>query len=939
MKNLRNILIMSIITLGLLSCLPIVSQAVDSIYDKHSNDDCCYMDFFETNSSYALLQGDKLHFLPDEQINVYFLVYSEEDILNVEFETTGVIIDSFCIDETNSKKINLKVSPINGVQQGTLTLNITLENGIILTPSLFVFNTEYGAFLSQAAMEDAMERWFGYAINNGIITIDEYYDIISNIYVAEQVDDLLKNETVDISNEIAKSEIMATDSETIQIVFTFKWADDNNIRHNLRGCKVEVFDELESGNVLLSTTQTDNDGKVTILLPADESYNLFMRVYASDINENVQVIKNSNNLVYTCATQTYQNLNSDFSATYILNMCYSDGSPIVSFQGFQIYQAVMVARDFATNMMGENPNDVLVSYPYSNENDIRCYYDAPSKNLFDNSVGTIYITNLYPDINGFVPYIAPYASWDVIMHEYGHHLQHQLGITKNPGLTHFSGENDADKLNNKDLGIRLAWAESWPTIFAFIAQENQKSYIIDVEHTCDSTYDAYNFMSSQVYDVDTTTALGEACERSIMGVLWDIYDNKSVSASGAVLSDDDSIALGYGGFWDITTSYGATTFSAFVSDFCEKYPKKILNLGVILSYYDMATTAPTLTSALSLSSPPSFSWVAQGGSTNYPNNQFQLVFYNPYYEEITRTAIFAPSAVTQSTLLNYTLTSEEWDRVLYSDGTTFYVAVAAVQTDSPTTGEYVSSAISLTKPTAPDITDTFILQANDKFHEKIYRVLPGQAVEITLDARFSQSQLLQTFGVKDVKMTLYQSNSSTSVWHTDDDDGYGFNSLINAPVTEGKTYRLRIEMYSATASGTFKFVIVPARYYTSPSTSYINDYEQITGLTGSDTLSMAFGVISPTAVVSTFTPTESGTYTVTVSSSQFYCFVAVFDPRSTEGVVYGEDYKTAIGGSKSVSLDIELDANVPYLIVMSPEAPSLIESMKMGTLTIVRKED
>ena len=88
----------------------------------------------------------------------------------------------------------------------------------------------------------------------------------------------------------------------------------------------------------------------------------------------------------------------------------------------------------------------------------------------------------------------------------------------------------------------------------------------------------------------------------------------------------------------------------------------------------------------------------------------------------------------------------------------------------------------------------------------------------------------------------------------------------------------------------------------------------------------------PRTFVATFTPSTSGTYTFTVSSNNFYCYVCVVDPRSTDIGVYGVDMKSAVGGVKNVSLDVELDANVSYLVIMSPEAPSLVDSLHLDHL-------
>ena len=116
-------------------------------------------------------------------------------------------------------------------------------------------------------------------------------------------------------------------------------------------------------------------------------------------------------------------------------------------------------------------------------------------------------------------------------------------------------------------------------------------------------------------------------------------------------------------------------------------------------------------------------------------------------------------------------------------------------------------------------------------------------------------------------------------------------------------------------------------------------YEQILQLEERDGATMGFIFSKPNTAVFTYTPSESGTYTVTVSSSSFYCDIYVIDPRSAETIVHGEDYQMSYGGNRNVTLDIELDAGITYLIIPSSSAPSLLQGSQMGVVSVVKKED
>lgn len=102
---------------------------------------------------------------------------------------------------------------------------------------------------------------------------------------------------------------------------------------------------------------------------------------------------------------------------------------------------------------------------------------------------TIYISNS-PNNNTS---LKSYESWDVFGHEYGHHLEHCRRFTNSIGGTHYASNDDCSYLLNfskytisdspesvprlneekaKQDGLRLAWAEGWPTFWATMAQES-----------------------------------------------------------------------------------------------------------------------------------------------------------------------------------------------------------------------------------------------------------------------------------------------------------------------------------------------------------------------------------------------------------------------------------------------------------------------------------
>ena len=67
-----------------------------------------------------------------------------------------------------------------------------------------------------------------------------------------------------------------------------------------------------------------------------------------------------------------------------------------------------------------------------------------------------------------------WGSWDVAMHEFGHHVAAWNNIDASPGGNHnFGGDNirgtGAPAVRGRDLGTKLAWGEGFATYFGLLA--------------------------------------------------------------------------------------------------------------------------------------------------------------------------------------------------------------------------------------------------------------------------------------------------------------------------------------------------------------------------------------------------------------------------------------------------------------------------------------
>ena len=466
-------------------------------------------------------------------------------------------------------------------------------------------------------------------------------------------------ETEDVEDEITEED-SSNDSETyalppfwqyITFTGTLRWVDDDNNDHPLRNIKIQIGD---------NTIYTDDGGDFYLRKMLVIGSEIDIIAYAVDENENVQVT-NKDGKLYSYVLESSYAISSttcDLNE-YVIDMSTETG------QAFQISQAVITARDFAKEMMGKMPSPVKVVYPEDTTKYDNCCYTW--------STNTIHIIKQLRIAKS----PASYASWDVIMHEYGHHISNEVGIVQNLGRTykHYINRNQADWYGNKEIGIHLAWQEGWPTAFGIIAQRYyfEQGILTNINTVGDSYYTAYN--DNIDYDINTNAErLGEACEDSIIGVLWDLFDDD--------VEKNDTIALGYKGFWDVTTKSGTKTFSDFIQNFYKTYPNLIYDIGANLSYYKMASFDLSVRSDDTLDSLPTFKWSSGGGSRAYPNNKFTLVVYDANNKEVLRKS--------NLTTWTYTLSVDEAKKVYYWDRTIYWTVEASNEYSGILTGPYVT---------------------------------------------------------------------------------------------------------------------------------------------------------------------------------------------------------------------------------------------------------
>lgn len=206
-------------------------------------------------------------------------------------------------------------------------------------------------------------------------------------------------------------------------------------------------------------------------------------------------------------------------------------------------------------------------------------------------------------------------------------------------------------------------------------------------------------------------------------------------------------------------------------------------------------------------------------------------------------------------------------------------------------------------------TDAAInMTARDRYVERVATIPQNEYTYKDYYVTFDTAgyKLFQTFGNKDVKLFLYDTEYNELA--NNDDSGHSLNAMFNYKVEKSKPYILRVKFFSNSTTGNVKIGITPA------SETY-STYEKILTFKNKQ-VSLSFTTTLNTTKVITFTPTESGTYTIKTlyaGETKLDSYLYFIDPSTTSLCLYNDDG----AGNLQASITSNLIANKTYFIVVS----------------------
>ncbi len=400
--------------------------------------------------------------------------------------------------------------------------------------------------------------------------------------------------------------------------------------------------------------------------------------------------------------------------------------------------------------------------------------------------------------------------WDVLHHEYGHWVMDEFNFEDNPGGTHNIDACHAVVRGDKDDGMKLAWAEGWPTFFGTAGQINLNMAALNVPRVGDVLYSETEETTFSYSLEENTGGLlttssyngrGEDSELAVQRVFWDLFDAHGDSRDTVSVSDKK--------LFDIVNNAGPHSLNAAWGPIRATLSNADdIAYGAILSDHLIGPTPLSpLAGSIVTQSNASFSWDANVGcAPAFAGNFFDLIFYKTG----SMNKILTIAGLTAT---SYSLTPAEFG-IVAAQGPSIIWAVEARNSASPATGPYLGASrlIKVYNPPAndscsgaPNITDGTVRGTTlgaTTFGQTSCNVVPTPdawySYQATCDGFLSVDTCGSTFdtivSVYDACPGIYENEVECNRTCGGSPCG-GTDACIkgsNVPVTQGQTYLIRV---------------------------------------------------------------------------------------------------------------------------------------------------
>ena len=611
---------------------------------------------------------------PAKESEFKFAFSEETSLRDVKTTVDGCEIKEISFDKTKTLA-TVKVAFKDG--QGSFSIGKS-EEATLRTS--FVKRNE-DVVLSAGSLENALHN------EEVIRDLDKDLRIIDEIPVVRGINHFSATKTYEIHGKLQ-----------------FRTASDELVPFRFAKVQIRYLD-ANGNDVVYSTVYSDDDGIYRTRLLNVESDKVYVKVFAAGVNTKVV---DEYGQEYS---QESKALIPIFQATFIKNRATLDDKDlilpsVISSTGDAQYNCTF-EMDTAMGKAVSVAQGGILSARFirdlNNSTDIRdctIHYPAADSGCYYTGNNHIYITGSARRAS-YLP--ESYYAYDVIAHEYGHHVQSVFGITQNPGGTHYTRHNAEDDFyasyspaTARDRGIKLAYAEGWATAYSMLMQDYYKYYLEDFPFCADDSYTSYNGVdvNYNIFEV----CLGEGAEESVTSFITNLVDNDNDSV--------DQLSSTVQEFWQLSTINKPTTFSKFMENVYERGfdEEKVAKL---LAELQMVPGEITVKGNY-LNIAPTFEFRQAGGSRYFPNDKFVLYLLDNEGELYDN--FILDSRNISNGVVSFTYDYDHWYRFIEENEGQFSLYVECYCTAYQTTGAYRSETFTFDMPTECGVS---VIQGKD----------------------------------------------------------------------------------------------------------------------------------------------------------------------------------------------------------------------------------
>lgn len=648
MKKLLSILML--LCLSFTNIIIVNAQEADTSLERETK----YYSAFEESLAEYIEIAD---YYTSNEISLSYSI-NNSDLEFGSIESDGGYVDDLEIDEVVS--FDFVISEENSKVEIVSTYNGSAYSDVIY------FNEYDGLYFpSRVSAEQAEREALYYQLQNGLISQDEY-NTESYLLMAG-----------DVSEQYYYAALASEDLSDTTMDITLGWVDDSDTEHTLNYVKIEVikrvyFDgaiDYPYYDTVIDTIYTNSSGYINydFASATEELYGYYIKVYAATDNTNVV---DNNNEQYLYISPVANSVPA--GAVIYYNVDFEMDSDLG--KAFQLCQALKYSELYAEYLSG-NSNIDSCTLHYGDEG---CYYDLSND---------IYIKAA----SGTTSRPSGYADWDVVGHEYAHHVQKCFpAIANNPGGKHVVPSSNADYQVSlgysgstaKNRGMRLSWAEGWATYFGQMYQQYSADELIDIPYVNDDYYTAANGVKHSLLEKGyrNNTAYGETDEIAIAQILYQLDDPRT--SGNDVYSYTDKT------LWSLIYNNSVKTFDAFY-DVLYDYVSNKNSLARFLSDFKITPFNIHLISPDSTDIPPTFAWSNSNGSTNFPWNEYKVY---------VKTNSLGEVLIGTTSEAQITMPMSLWESIVNGNDSYYYVTVSASATEYISTGPYYSETYAFATP-------------------------------------------------------------------------------------------------------------------------------------------------------------------------------------------------------------------------------------------------